>query len=86
MQSFDRVVISIVANVTNRDEQTLSSRTSLADLGLDSLSLTTIVSLIESTYGCEAPIEQVLELYDAQSVGDLIQVANKITEGARKHV
>jgi acyl carrier protein len=66
-------VRSSIARTCNVDESTLQAGCRLGDIGLDSLSLVSIVSEIESTYGRTFTMSETLDLMNAATVGDLVE-------------
>lgn len=65
-------VRSSIATTCKVDESTLHESCRLADIGLDSLALTTIVSEIETAYGRAFTVSETLDFLNTDTVGDLV--------------
>lgn len=72
-RSLPAFVRSTIATTCNVDESTLQAPCRLADIGLDSLSLVSIVSQIETLYGRTLTMSETLDLMNADTVGDLVE-------------
>jgi acyl carrier protein len=70
-------VMTALAAAANVDRRTISEETSMLDLGIDSLTLAGLVAQVEMRYGCEVPLDQVYELFDAPLVRDVVTVLSQ---------
>lgn len=72
------MVTEAIANACNFDPKEITGQTSLLELGLDSLSLTALVAQIEAVYECVLTPDEVLELFGAMRVSDVIAFVDTI--------
>ena len=71
--SLTSLVVGALCAACNVDPASVDSNTSLIEMGMDSLSLTAVVTQVEAAYGCELSAEQILELFQAESIQDLLE-------------
>jgi acyl carrier protein len=80
--SLQEFIMTTLAAAANIERCALSEETSMLELGIDSLTLAGLVAQVEMRYGCEVPLEQVYELFDAPLVRDVVTVVGRYAEGA----
>ena len=73
-------VTTAIAESCCADPASLAPETQLADLGLDSLVMTSLVSLVEAAYPVDLSPEEVLEMYQAVSLGDMVNLIVRVIE------
>jgi acyl carrier protein len=66
------IVTRGLCEALNLAPDVVTPRTILSDIGLDSLGLAAILGRVEAAYGCEFSSEQILELFQAERVEDLV--------------
>lgn len=66
-------VVQALCLACSLDRAGVTLQTSLRATGLDSLSLTAIVARVEANYACELSSEQIMDLFQASVVGDLVE-------------
>lgn len=71
------LVTSRVAAMCRRDPASLQPETTLQELGLDSLGLTLIAAEIEDVLSCLLSQEQLLRLFRATSLRDVVAIAGE---------
>lgn len=78
MQAADDFILTAVADACNVEPSRVHSATTLAEIGFDSLSAASLAFQVESRFGVELGQENVVQLYEASSVGDVIGLINGI--------
>ncbi len=76
-------VLSTLSTAFNLERDELSLKTQLLDLGIDSMNMTALVAHIEAEYACEFSAEQMLELFRATNIQELVE---KISDAVRPGV
>ena len=71
----ESMVCGTLARATNWDVGALTSRTSLSELAIDSLSLTTLIAQLEATFTIRLSPEQHVAIYEADDIGTIVTVA-----------
>jgi acyl carrier protein len=79
--SLKEFLMTTLAAAANVERRTISEETSMLDLGIDSLTLASLVAQVEMRYGCEVPLERVYELFDAPLVRDVVAIVSRFGEG-----
>lgn len=78
VQTLPELVISAMASACNFDSSELSLETSLADIGIDSLNMTSVLARIELVFGCTLDEEQVIEFLQADRIRDIVQMIDDL--------
>jgi acyl carrier protein len=81
--SVEEFVISTISTVCNFERAAITPQTSLADLGMDSLTFTAFASHVEATYECEINVDQMLDFLQAPLVADVVAIVQKLATQAR---
>jgi acyl carrier protein len=68
----DGFVCSVIASACNVELTEVTSSTNLLDIGMDSLNLVSIIAQIQIYSGVEFTSDQVVALFDASLVADLV--------------
>jgi len=76
--AIDEFVISTLADFTYGRPEKMGRETSLADLGVDSLALTTLATFVEAEYGCAFTPAQLTALHAAGQIGDVLQAVRQV--------
>jgi acyl carrier protein len=76
-------LISLMAEFCLLDSTTLSRATLTDDIGLDSLSLTQIITAVETEFAFDLWEEDLTNLLDARSIGDFADVCNVALQRSR---
>jgi acyl carrier protein len=71
-------VLSFMSEVCNVERSQLHQNTALAELGFDSLSAAALTFRIESELGVELTQEDVVSLYQAGDVNDVIAMVRQL--------
>ncbi len=79
--SIHGLVCSTLAEAAKRDVRDLTDRTSLADLAIDSLSLTTLIAQLEATFSIQLSADEKMAIYDADDLGTIVAVAQGAARG-----
>jgi acyl carrier protein len=66
--TFDNAVISMIADTCQIDPRDIAPDGDLHYLGIDSMSLTAVISRLEMAYRCEFGAEQIVQLLQTQTV------------------
>jgi acyl carrier protein len=80
-----RIVLESIAFAAEKEASTITDESSLDELGLDSLDLSTILIEIEDRVGAEVPIEILDQLVDIERiacVGDAVSLLSTWNHGA----
>jgi acyl carrier protein len=80
--SIEQFVMSTLAELAHRSRDEVARHTSLLDLGVDSLMISTLVAFIEAEYGRGLTLEQVVALYQAASVQDVLLAIGRPADDA----
>ncbi len=80
---YEVAISAIVAAVAGADESCMDSSTSLASLSLDSLGIVSIVAQCCARFGVEIAIDDILELYSAENVGEFVVAIRSYIERCR---
>jgi acyl carrier protein len=70
--SIEEAIIDAIAAACPAASATITRSTRLLDLGMDSLTLVTVLSQIEILYGVAFETDEVVELLGAEDVSELI--------------
>jgi acyl carrier protein len=76
--ALDEFVLETLAMACNAERSLLTLETGLDEIGLDSLSLTAVVAQIEAVYGCRFESEDVVELFQAAAVRDVVLMIRRM--------
>jgi acyl carrier protein len=76
-------VVSTLAALCHIEPEALTNELECADLGLDSLNLTSFSARLESTFDCELNEAEMLRLFEAQRVEDLIAISKSVIAATR---
>lgn len=79
-------VIGTISELTRCAPQAVTSGALLADLGVDSLSITTLAAFIEGEYGCTLAPAQLRSLYLAVDLEDVLRAVGAVVSGAESPV
>lgn len=71
-ESLASLVKQSLCEACSVDPATVEGHTSLVDLGMDSFSLTAVVTYVETSFERELSADDVLELLQAETLTDLI--------------
>jgi acyl carrier protein len=71
-ESIENFVTSTISELVHRPQDEVVPETSLLDLGVDSLTITTLVAFIEAKYGPTLSAEQVTALFSATRVDEVL--------------
>jgi len=78
----EKFVLASIANICNLDPACVASSSDVRQTGLDSMTLVAVIGLIEAQYGCAVDTEDMLQLFEANSVGDIVVFIQKIVPRA----
>jgi len=78
MAVLDDLVITTLAAACNIERAQLSPETGLDEIGLDSMSLVALVAQLEALYGCQFESEQVLGLFEARRIRDVVLLVGRV--------
>ena len=78
MQPIGEFVLGAVADACNLERSGMRETMALADIGFDSLSAASFTFLVESSYGIELKEDDVVALYEAQTVKDVIALTERL--------
>lgn len=67
-------ICTAVEQACQRVPASVDVQSSFLDLGMDSLTFVSIVSQVEAVYGVELDTDDLLALFDAPRVGDVVEV------------
>jgi acyl carrier protein len=73
LENPEEFVLQALCMACSIDRSRLTPETELQTTGLDSLSLTAIVARLEANYTCEFSSTQIMDLFQASVVGDLVR-------------
>ena len=71
------LILSTLAVAAKCDPQDINEQTMLADLAIDSLSLTTLIARIEALCATELSPDAKMAIYDADDVAAVVTVARE---------
>ncbi len=77
----ESVVCEMIARACNFQHAVVSPNDSVYDLGLDSMSVTSVLAELETLYGVEFSADQIMEILQAPLVRDLIEVVSQVLQG-----
>jgi acyl carrier protein len=80
--ALETLVVDTLATTCQRDRNTITLHTNLIDLGIDSLTLTTVAAIVESHYEGEITQGEFLLLIQCDTVSDMVAVLNRIVPRA----
>lgn len=72
--AFEQLVVATIAEACGVDAAVLGPRTVLRDIGLDSLSLVSVIALLESACAVEIGQRAATRALEAEEVADLIAI------------
>ncbi len=78
----DGFVCSAIASACNVEPTEVTSSTNLLDVGMDSLNLVSIIAQIQIHFGVEFSSDQVVALFDASMVADLVILLRQLIKQA----
>jgi acyl carrier protein len=81
MTDIEALVCGTLATASKRDLQGFSAGTQLADLAIDSLSLTTLIAQLEAALSVQLSPDQKMAIYDADDIGAIVTVARGAVSG-----
>jgi acyl carrier protein len=80
----EEFVISAIASACNCSRSAVTPEADVADLGLDSMSLTTLGAHIEAIYQCDLSEDLVQRLIDSSRVRDIVAIARQALAASAK--
>jgi acyl carrier protein len=81
-EALPELVVSTLSAACNLDAQTIDLQTGLADIGVDSMIMATLLTFVEAEYMCEFSQQQILQFLQAESVGQLLQELSQAISAA----
>ncbi len=76
--SMEGFVTATLAELARVRVDEVAQQRLLADLGVDSLAIATLVAFVESEYGCTFSPEQLTTLYSATNVEDVLRAVRDV--------
>jgi acyl carrier protein len=83
--SIDDFVFGTIAGACNCDRNDITLDTDVADLGMDSLSLTTVAAHVEASYGCQFTDDQAQALLQRTRVRDIVEIVREAVGERASH-
>lgn len=81
----ERFVINTISQACNCESMALTPEMDIADLGIDSLILTTVAAHVEATYDCELTELDMQRLLESRIINDIVEVVRHVLDcGARR--
>jgi acyl carrier protein len=81
LASLETTVCEMMARACNLGGTVISPNASVYDLGLDSMSATSLLSELEALYEVEFSPEKIVEILQAPFVRDLIAIVREVVQG-----
>lgn len=79
-------VVSTIAELVHCERDIVLAATSLLAIGVDSLSISTLVTFVEAEYGCTFTVSQLMDLYAAIDLDKVVgAVAEAVQTAAGEH-
>lgn len=79
---FENTIIRAIAQGCNLDLHRVDRESDVAELGLDSLNMMTIIADLEETYRVQFDAEAVLALFQARNVAEFIERARTVVSSS----
>jgi acyl carrier protein len=79
--SIAMTVCEMIARACNFERAAISPNDSMYDLGLDSMSATSLLSELEALYEVEFGPDKIVEILQVQFVGELIVLVTEVVQG-----
>jgi acyl carrier protein len=80
--SLDELVSDAIAASCNCERAQITPDTDTYSLGLDSLALTSVAAVVSAAFDQDASEEQLIRLYEAQRVADIVAFAQELRQSA----
>ncbi len=76
--ALQELVVNLLATACSVQVARVTPETTLEELGIDSLGLTTLAAHLGALYGHDWGQDQLVRLFSADSVGDIIELSRSI--------
>ena len=83
MGNMNEYLLDTISRLSHFDVRSISMETPLTHLSIDSVTLFSIVSSVESVYGFELSASDTADIFKAQLVGDLATLLQRAKDTAR---
>ncbi len=80
VSGLEEMVVSAIAAACNIDRSAVSRNNNMQDLGVDSVNMTSIVAQLQATYHFQMDSDELIELFNAPSIGDFVALLSKAVQ------
>ncbi len=83
-ETVDDFVMTTIAETCNFDRSAIDRRSSVAEIGMDSLRLTAFVAHVEAAFDCELSADQIVTLFEAPHVQDIVTLIKTVAAASSR--